>query len=105
MDAFKALSEPVKAGIVGAGLGAGYGMAVGGDDLAAGAMLGVRQGALAAVAAYVAPMLVDDKMQQVLAAGGVGAAGGYLGSAYVPGGALVGGAISAGALHLSRWAS
>jgi hypothetical protein len=103
MDAYKALPEPVRVGLIGAGLGAGAAMVM--TESASLAEFAMKQGLLAAASGYIAPMVVDDKMQQSLAAAGIGAAAGYGLSDYVPGGAVTSGVISGGALHICRMMS
>lgn len=103
MDAFKSLPEPAKVGLIGAGLGAGAAMVM--DEGASLASFAISQGVLAAASAYVAPMILPDKMQQTLGSAAVGAGAAYLMPAYVPGGAITSGAISGGALYISRMAS
>jgi hypothetical protein len=103
MDAYKSLPEPAKVGLAGAALGGALSLVM--DEGASPAMFAVSQGAMAAAASYIAPMLIADKMSQTLGAAAVGAAGGYVLPAYVPGGAIVSGGIAGGALYLSRMAS
>jgi hypothetical protein len=102
MDMLKGLPEPVKAGLMGASLGAGVAMVM--SEQVSTISFAVSQGVLAAAAAYVAPQALSDPMQQVLGAGAIGAGAGYALGDYVPGGPIVSGAIAGGSLQLARMA-
>jgi hypothetical protein len=100
MDSLMALPESVKSAGIGAALGAGGAMLMGeGDSLASYA---ISYGLLSAVACYAAPMVIDDKSTQPLAAAGVGAGAKFLLPASLPGSMLMAAAVPAGAVYVSR---
>lgn len=99
MDFYNALPQPVKAGVVGTGLGATAIWMMSEGSLSDALMGGAMFGALAAGADYAAPMLTADPMLQLAAAAGIGAGV----SMVLPvGGILPAGLIPAASMYVAR---
>lgn len=105
-SAFGSLSPTLKAGVVGAGIGAGIALLSGGGLDSDTLFVSLYQGGVASAGAVVAPMLSDDPMLQLAGAGATGVAAGMVVSmGAIPGAStsiLADAAIPAASLYLSR---
>lgn len=99
-SAFGSLSPTLKAGVVGAGFGAGLALFSGGGLDSDTLFASLYQGGVASAGAVVAPMLSEDPMFQLAGSGATGLAAGMVSG--MGSGMLIDAGIPAASLYLSR---